>query len=60
MLKLKVFIQPQLVRTISEPWSRKIESGSKLIKNAVRTAVFTRAMGNLELSTKGVKAESRG
>lgn len=36
-----VFIQCQFVIIVSVPWSRKIISGSRLIKNAAFTEVLT-------------------
>ena len=41
MLKVAVFIQCQVVTMVSTPWSKKINRGSKLTRNAVLTAVFT-------------------
>lgn len=41
MSKLALFIQCQLVTMLSVPWSRKIISGRRLIKNALLTAVLT-------------------
>lgn len=39
--KARVFIQPQFVTIVSVPWSRKINKGARLTKNASLTAVFT-------------------
>lgn len=41
ILKDSVFIQVQLVTMVSVPSFRKINSGSRLTKNASLTAVFT-------------------
>lgn len=41
MLKVEVFIQCQVVRMVSTPWSKKMNSGRRLTMNAVLTAVFT-------------------
>lgn len=36
-----VLVHCQFVEITSTPWSRKMHSGIKLIKNAIWTAVFT-------------------
>lgn len=49
MSKGPIFIQFQLVKIDSRPWSRKIDNGTKLIKKEVFTAVFTYRENQLEL-----------
>lgn len=55
-----MFIQCQLVIILSVPWSKKIIRGSRLIKNALLTAVFTWVRAQSGFLGVGFRVRIRG
>lgn len=60
MSKVSVFIHCQLEMMVSAPWSKKMNRGRRLTKNAVLTAVFTCVKAQEGGGGVGLRVNKRG